>query len=652
MLTTLTLKKIFAKNDSYYDINDRDFYICLLLIAAIVIYFKTANLNYDIALSGWSVADYARHITGLPSFENDFPTGSANTYHESLPLQVMTWLYKVNPESINLYTHLYVAVTQALLVTALAYFGYTLFKNRLVALCIASLGMSSLLMGVNLANLGKGLETFPTYLHYPFYQACIIFALASVLRQQGLVTAILLLLALYCHVLIGTYAILALGVIVLVQSYYARRFTFGVYPALLLGFGFVLKLYMVYSSVGASVLPEGVWYAATRLFNFHYYVYSMGHLTVTGKWVSLPMLFSFLFYIPVYLSVRNENREMHDSLLFAVFTCSFVGILSVIISENTSSQIFITANPQRITEISSIICFSYVIFHLVRTAVQENIFFVTAALYALIFLFLSKPGITFVPLLLTMLPLKEKLGAKIFYTYLVLATLGIFTAWFFTPISDYLISGGQYTYKISIIFVLLGALLAIAVSRYFDKVYLLLPLLILTIGVKHYARYDSSGYDLARGNMEVQLWLKHNTPEDAVFLADPWRKRGWREFSERSSFGNIYEWAHTSLLYADDYDVYTEGVRRAKLFGFSFDDYLELDLSSEASTGELGRGIIAGVLENFLAYSGEELIQLLYDNNISYLILESKIANKFTISLEPAYQNKWYVVYYIPQQSS
>ena len=68
--------------------------------------------------------------------------------------------------------------------------------------------------------------------------------------------------------------------------------------------------------------------------------------------------------------------------------------------------------------------------------------------------------------------------------------------------------------------------------------------------------------------MVVQLWAKNNTANDALFMPDPTHYYGWRDFSERSSFGNLRDWGYSSFAYNSDYEIYLEGKKRLAEFGF------------------------------------------------------------------------------------
>jgi len=88
--------------------------------------------------------------------------------------------------------------------------------------------------------------------------------------------------------------------------------------------------------------------------------------------------------------------------------------------------------------------------------------------------------------------------------------------------------------------------------------------------------------------LDAQLWAYRSTAHDALFLVDPWKGCGWRDLSERSSFGSVREWGFTAIAHNPTYSVYQEGNRRLKLFGIDLDKITEADIQKSRG-GNLGQ---------------------------------------------------------------
>lgn len=63
---------------------------------------------------------------------------------------------------------------------------------------------------------------------------------------------------------------------------------------------------------------------------------------------------------------------------------------------------------------------------------------------------------------------------------------------------------------------------------------------------------------------EVQLWAKASTEPTDIFMPDPCSNYGWRDFSQRSSWGALSEFLKTGWLYTSNRAVFEEGLARAK----------------------------------------------------------------------------------------
>ncbi len=80
-------------------------------------------------------------------------------------------------------------------------------------------------------------------------------------------------------------------------------------------------------------------------------------------------------------------------------------------------------------------------------------------------------------------------------------------------------------------------------------------------------------HPVAAAYREAQLWAKENTAHDALFMVDPCRTYGWRDFSGRPSIGTIREWYMTSWIYIDRFDLLQKGRAYAKSLGFDMEPF-------------------------------------------------------------------------------
>jgi hypothetical protein len=142
--------------------------------------------------------------------------------------------------------------------------------------------------------------------------------------------------------------------------------------------------------------------------------------------------------------------------------------------------------------------------------------------------------------------------------------------------------------------------------------------------------------------LSAQLWAKDNTAHAALFLVDPTIYYGWRDFSQRSSFGNVREWLHTSWLYDPKKVNYDEGLRRAAEFGYLPPDYL---YESPPLKGFEKINTVVG--EHFYSYDAERLMEIAQKYSVDYVVMKKdRVKNR--VLLPVAYENEFFVIHQFP----
>jgi hypothetical protein len=150
---------------------------------------------------------------------------------------------------------------------------------------------------------------------------------------------------------------------------------------------------------------------------------------------------------------------------------------------------------------------------------------------------------------------------------------------------------------------------------------------------------------LGEAYLNAQLWAKQNTPSAALFLVDPTIYYGWRDFSERSSFGNMREWLHTSWTYDPKKDNYEEGLRRAAEFGYSPPEYL-----NESPPLKGFDKIDAVVGERFYSYDAQWFRGLAKRYSLDYMVMK-KQRIKDRLSLPVVYENEFFLIHQFPMDN-
>ena len=167
-------------------------------------------------------------------------------------------------------------------------------------------------------------------------------------------------------------------------------------------------------------------------------------------------------------------------------------------------------------------------------------------------------------------------------------------------------------------------------------VILLIP---LTLRWTPSVNHGLSEKPLGLAYLNAQLWAKDNTVPTALFMVDPTISYGWRDFSQRSSFGNIREWLHTSWLYDSKKNNYEEGLRRSSEFGLSAFDYVH---ESPPDIG--GAKIRKDIGDRFYSYDADWFQKISKKYQIDYLVMKKeRITNQLLLPI--VFENDFFIIY-------
>lgn len=78
---------------------------------------------------------------------------------------------------------------------------------------------------------------------------------------------------------------------------------------------------------------------------------------------------------------------------------------------------------------------------------------------------------------------------------------------------------------------------------------------------------------LNQAYLNTQFWAAKNTKKDALFMVDPCRWYGWRDFSGRASLGTVREWFMTAWIYLDNAQALEKGKAISYTLGFDMEPF-------------------------------------------------------------------------------
>lgn len=161
----------------------------------------------------------------------------------------------------------------------------------------------------------------------------------------------------------------------------------------------------------------------------------------------------------------------------------------------------------------------------------------------------------------------------------------------------------------------------------------------LSVQYSEKSNFDKEDRPMGIAYMDVQKWANSNTEKNALFLIDPSMYYGWREYSQRSSFGNVREWLHTSWLYESNKNNFDAGISRALLFGINPEFYKNRVVPHNGFI-ELEKDL----RENFYNLSSSRFKEIMLENQINFLVLKKNLI-KNKLNLNVVYENTYFIVY-------
>ncbi len=682
-----------------YFSNGRIYILLLLVILSFIIfYYNAKHVDLRIANGGWGPQDYVAQKIHPENFKDNFPSGIME-YDNSLPMKVYYYLAKyfhVYP-SVSMYPLMFLQTL--LLVFAVYYLSYVMFESRFISLLCAVAVVTGALPGLNLARFGAGFGQLASYAnYYTFADASWIFAIALSLRKRYIASFVMLAVAAYCHIVLGLFVF----AFICAYTVYNRRvllekhFCSGVFLFVVLVAPHLISTLMSGASDSGKISTES-WLIQTRIFGYHWYPFILEMFTLRAKHTFLPLVFLYLFSFAA-LRYQDMSDEKNRKIIVGCCVCLLLSIMGVLFSES-GIPFLIKIALQRSTIIVSLLGTLYVVNYLYQKVITRHFLIGMVAIYCYLLILFAQPGIAFLPIFILVLtdfkdkrlgPLHIRQNSKvktvffvisgIFFFYSLLSIVGMVIenkvlSWllahtwtplrFFNPFSsgysyfDLMLKGGYYqrlgypkyapgyVFLIVVLFPFLSAIWKKNKKEVISLIACLLLLAAVAIDAKRREDNWAKRFaDKARSYLDTQVWAKNNTKEDALFAPDPTIYYGWRDYSSRSSFGNVREWGYTCIGY-DSGGSFEEGRKRCREFGIHLDEITGTDIKTKG--WNITHEITKLAQNSYYNMTSDRLELLSMKYGIDYFVVDTakcdKIEDNCFSKLPVAYQNEYYAVY-------
>ncbi|MBK8961228.1 MAG: hypothetical protein IPM80_23075 [Proteobacteria bacterium] len=574
-------------------------------------------------------------------FAKNLPNGT-----EGYERSAVMWVYLLAYRHLGIEPDALVYAVIALEIIGLAWCYVRLSQNLLddaplsLAVAIAMLAIASSLRNVSLSRFGT---PFFEGQFYTFAEIARNMALIACLRGRWGKSAAWLSVATVSHVILGAIGAMCVAAVAAMRWRPGERLRIA---RAALGFMVVSAAWMLgFHQPGAlfsDPVPDEVWYAWTRLFNFHWYPMLNGVFLETHDRYLVPFITLLAAGALTWLHPATRPRRWRGEIGAVMAVLGVMTLLAVVASEQRWSTTLIKLALHRGADMMLSIAVIYAVagwWHAMTSLPLWRALPATCLLFAPTW----GPGAPSAQLALhgwlnrarsdawrrwsgrwvAAVPVLVSLG------YVLSGHGAAWTSSGYTGVKP-LLKEPQWGVPLAI------ALLLLWVARRRVDQRACVLVVTLALGCLAWVKHDIPGSGAAADGadyLDAQRWAREHTPATALFFVDPTIYYGWSDYSRRSSFGNVRDWAH-NWAYNSRRDWWQRGVERLALLGLSVDDYLGI----KQGAARLGRDAQA----RFYQADDEWRRMLARDWGVDYFVMRRTPANHSELPV--VYQNKKFMV--------
>jgi hypothetical protein len=628
--------------------------VAYVIIISAVFFFATYHLEARIAWNGFTPVHYVSLKLSPENFVNNFPSG-VEQYDKSLFMQIYVVAKKVANIDPNVTMRFFILAEIIGLVLMAQFISSAIISskhNALYAFALSALLIASAARNIAISNFGTA-----SFIGQ-FYNVVDVFRIVAILmffQRKYTLTCVFFFFAICTHIVQAILALaFCLGGLILCNLYLLRfkkllrnlsnntsslrnySLVIGLIGLMLVGV--YLSLFQNSSlSYGAINLQE--WLELTKLGNYHWYPYANGWLTLNSS-VYLGVFFSFIVLLIHYLPQHLSKLDLY--VIFGMVTSVLLSIVGVIISIAYPEPWLVKIALFRSLDLIAIFGLVYIVKGLIDDAIT-NISMVDRFLALTILLALFTTYYNPFSILLVVLISRKTLFNAFDHKTITIRSFLLMVC----------LLGSLYCFITDVNcllrnlrFVPVTALSVILIIIYqvksLKKYFLISLIATLTIGgsAYHYRlMQDSKSLQLANDFLDVQIWARNNTKPEEVFFVDPTIYYGWRDFSERSSFGSIREWLHVSWLYDSNSKVFNEGLRRFQIFDINYSNYLHYPIAVQGFDK-----LNIDARDKLYSMSTSWFQSISQKYNLQYIVLQKKYQlNQLQLIIH--YENEHFIVY-------
>lgn len=599
------------------------------------------DLKYKIAYEGFSPIQYSNTVLFSENYKKDFPSGVENYKHSLIP-KILCFL----EDKIKLKT-----LTS---IQFLVFFQVAIFIFGLKSLCksikcsddstdvILVLSLFSCAMGLNLARFGDG---FGSLLQFPLFYGCSLglgfLGISFLVKNKLVLGALCNILNFFIHPIFALIFFLSTASFLIKNTKsWKTYFTFCISVL-------IIKYISFKEKNTFEKIEFNNWATMTKYFGDHWYPFERKLFTNSALPEFLPYLGILLIGTLLLSETKYFKEDSRKNIMRSILTsCFFITVAGIVFSLSSSFTL-IQLNLLRASGLISFVIIILFTDFLFSSHLKSHLRFINGW-------FLTS-FVTFVPgfPLIGIIPISTFIAAKksisnnkkalficiILTLFIISFLLQIRNLLSCSSYFDLIFFGGLKKENISIIKIIIIYLcFYFLLSKHNFNVRKKVCLLIITYLSSSSLLLSDSTKLLYKNFYETQLWAEKNTKAESCFLVDPSIYYGWRDFSNRSSFGNLREWGYSSFAYNLSKSAYIEGIKRMRAIGLkvysgiAFEDLLQTNMNVE---------------KIFYEMDESKLINLCTENNLQYIVVRNTKFRARTDSIVNVFSNTSFSIYEI-----
>ncbi|HBY55526.1 MAG TPA: hypothetical protein DEG23_01755 [Coxiellaceae bacterium] len=562
-------------------------YICLSILAFIFIlllwekYVEYHHLK--IAWSGFSPVGWIAERNFPENFQRGFPTTLVTQYEKSLPM----WIYVLTESFISTTSMAKIMILlEIFLLYGLAYSFARKFSLS------SNLFFKTFIIGTILAfsysrNFDWGRWLAPSFFGQFYTIADFFRGMAFLMCLDGkyIVSSVYSALGICTHPLMAMTGIFA-NVSSLIPNYLTlniKRLSVGFLVIIMITAAWYLLFFRT-SNIQLKEIPAKEWFFMARLFSCHWFPDSLGILTSGFQEYVMPFLsFSILFFL--LAKTMPSVQKYFYQFIFAYIGIMLLVIVGILNAHFEWSVVLTKMALQRSNEFLLLIGVPIIVALLLDQLQTVSVLSKISIVFILLSMF-HQNFHWFPPTILLYL-------FSMYYPKLKIPL--VVTLLFFLIYLVYTISGMlslvRYTRLVILLVLMIGGVFGflhfmknsfVVVPMHMSKIrcYYMMVLLSAVVGIYGFLYVKENSLSgtkkaLYQDFYDAQVWAKNNTSARSIFVVDPTIFYGWRDYSERSSLGNVREWLHTSFLYDSNKKFYEKGLQTFNILGIDFHDYMK-----------------------------------------------------------------------------